>query len=109
MNWSISYPTARKTHICAMCSRIINPGERYLRGSGFGDGTVWSWSECVHCEAVRRLYDITDGDEYDADLFDCWADEARDVTELRHAAGFRMKWRTKLGNLLLVPNREPSA
>lgn len=100
--WSIQHPTAQKAHTCQMCGRRIDPGERYLRGAGF-DGTAWSWKECAHCEAVRKLYDISDGGEYNEDYFHEWSRDPQDVTELRHAAGYRMKWRTRLGTLLPVP------
>lgn len=100
--WSISHPVAAKEHLCQMCRRVINKGELYLRGAGF-DGTAWTWKECAHCEAARRLYDINDGNEYNEDMFDSWADDPRDVTELRHAAGFRMRWRTRAGTLLPIP------
>jgi len=103
MNWSIQHPVARKIHTCEMCIRVIGVGERYLRGAGFGDGTAWTWRECAHCEAVRKLYDISDGGEYGEDMFDEWAKDSRDVAELRHAAGWRMRWRTRAGTLLPVP------
>lgn len=103
MGFDVKHPTARKEHACQFCRRTIDRGERYLRGSGWEDGTAWSWKECAHCEAVRRLYDITADGTYDEMMFDSWADEARDVAELRHAAGYRMQWRTRRGTLLPVP------
>ena len=103
--WSINHPTARKAHRCEMCARRIDVGERHLRGAGF-DGTAWSWRECAHCEAVRKMYDINDGNEYNEDMFDVWADDPQDVPELRHAVGYRMRWRTRLGTLLPVPESQ---
>jgi hypothetical protein len=106
MNWNILHPRAAKRHKCYMCYRIIEPGEVYLKGSAFGEGTAWTWYECLHCEAVRKLYDIHDGGEYNEDMYQEWTEDTRSVTELRAAAGFKMKWRTKLGTLLPIPQKE---
>ncbi len=104
MFWHIEHPKARKAHRCEMCSRIIDPGEAYLSGVAHED-SWWTWNECAHCEAVRRIYDIVWDDGYNADTYAEWAGDPRDVTELRHAAGYRMKWRTRSGKLLPIPER----
>lgn len=102
--WSIKHPRARKRHLCQMCHRVIDPGEVYLHGAGFGiDHTAWSWKECAHCERVRIMYDIQDGGEYNEDDLYEWSTNTITITELRHAAGYRMKWRTRNGTLLPLP------
>ncbi|WP_158251256.1 hypothetical protein [Cryobacterium sp. Y11] len=108
-DWSISHPRARKAHRCEMCRRVIGAGEVYKRGAGF-DGTAWSWKECLHCEAVLRIYGLGDG-EYNADSFEDWASDgdARDLSEARDMAGFRKQWRTKAGNLWPLPAPESPA
>lgn len=105
MNWNILHPRAAKNHQCVICYRIIDKGEVYLKGSAFGEGTAWTWYECLHCEATRKLYDIHDDGEYNEDMFASWAEEAggHDLRQLRHAAGYRMKWRTRQGTLLPIP------
>ena len=104
--WNHSHPRARKAHRCDMCSRRIDPGETYLRGTGL-DGTAWTWKECAHCEAARLIYDISDGgEEYDPDLFDGWASGVRGAgPELRAAAGYQSRWRTQSGAPWPIPRR----
>jgi hypothetical protein len=97
---------ARTQHRCSDCGRIIEPGETYRRGVGF-DGTAWTWKDCAHCEAVLHMYDLAWDGEYNPDHFVEWTSERTtdSVAELRHAAGYRMKWRTRLGTLLPIPTR----
>lgn len=105
---------ARKQHRCEMCGRRIDPGEEYLHGVGM-EGSVWVWKECAHCKAARLLYDIDYDGEYNADYFEAWVDDSRwpsfetmtpeQFHQLRHAAGYTMRWRTKGGNLLPIPTK----
>lgn len=108
--YSITKRKARKDHVCGMCHRVISPGETYLRGFG-ADGLAWSWKLCTHCDAVLSIWDIAWDDEYNESTFDEWASDAswRNLRELRDAAGYRMKWRTRLGTLLPIPTREKTA
>lgn len=103
MHWQIEHPTARKQHRCEMCLRIIEPGERYLRGSGMDGSSAWTWKECAHCEAMRIIWDISDGEEYNGEMFYEWSRECESLAQLRHAASYRMQWRTRRGTLLPIP------
>lgn len=105
--WVRDIVTARKPHRCVICFRRIDPGEKYLRGVELQRGEPpRRWHECMHCHTVQVMYDISDNGEYDQDLFDYWTQEPRDVRELRHAAGYRMQWRTSGGTLLAIPTRD---
>lgn len=88
-----------------MCNRRIDPGEKYMRGAGFDGSTAWSWKECGHCEAIQSMYDVSWDGEYSYETFDGWAESPRDLQELRHVAGWRMRWRTRSGALLPIPTR----
>lgn len=102
-------PTARKSHVCSVCNRRIDPGEKYYRSRGFDGGDAWTFRQCAHCQAVTRLYDPRDSDDLisqDGHLY--WTeDRARDVAELRAMAGFRMGWRTRSGALVPAPGDTP--
>lgn len=99
------HPRARKPHSCTTCSRRIDVGETYWRGRGFDGGDAWVWKSCEHCHAVTKLYDPQDVDGlYSEGGMEGWMDDgARDIAELRHMAGYRMRWRTKRGTLLPIP------
>ena len=108
--WVRNMVKARKPHRCVLCYRTIDAGETYLRGTALERGEApRRWIECAHCSAVQRIYDIQDDSQYDNSMFDDWSQEPRDVTELRHAAGYRMRWRTRGGTLLPVPTLEAVA
>lgn len=98
-------PVARTEHQCSVCYRAIEPGERYLRGRGFDGGDAWTFRQCSHCKAVTKLYDPRDAQGLvSEDGFQDWLDNrARDLVELRHKAGFRMRWRAKGGTMLPIP------
>lgn len=100
-------PVARTRHFCTNCYRVIDPGEMYQRGRGYDGGDAWTYKTCAHCQAVIRLYDPQDYNGlYSEDGMEAWLDNgARDVSEARHMAGYRMRWRTKSGALLPIPNR----
>ena len=97
-------PRARTDHVCSDCGRTISPGETYRRSVGFNDGTAWTWKDCAHCEAILSLYDLSWDGEYNADHYHEWAtDGHNDWSEVRHAAGYLMCWRTRSGALLPIP------
>ena len=99
-------PRARKDHVCSDCGRTIGPGETYLRCVGFEDGTAWTWKDCAHCEATLGLYDISWDGAYNDDIFYEWATGGHDDwPEVRAAAGYLMRWRTRSGTLLPIPSR----
>jgi hypothetical protein len=102
--WRHDYVKARKPHGCEFCLRTIGPGERYMRGKGFGDH-VWSWAECGHCEAFRVLADVVDGwdEDYDRDTFACM--EPRDEVERLWLAQWANQWRDDAGVLVAVPRQ----
>lgn len=43
-------PTARKPHRCEMCQGDISPGDIYRRDTLVGDGRVYDWVQCHHCD-----------------------------------------------------------
>ena len=100
-------PRARKDHVCSDCGRIIGPGETYRRGVGFDDGTAWTWKDCAHCEATLDLYGLSwDGTYNDDDFYEWATDGHNEWSEVRHAAGYLMRWRTRSGTLLPVPGQK---
>lgn len=113
MHWTdMAHHVARKRHLCDLCSRWIEPGETYGRQRGYDAGDAWTFRECAHCEAVWVIYAIepfNTGMTYDD--MDAWATGRywSDLTEVRHAAGWRMRWRTRTGTLLPIPSREDRA
>lgn len=99
---------ARKSQQCTVCYRVIDPGETYRRGRGFDGGDAWTWADCAHCFAVQKLYDPSDYEGMtSSDSVEQWIENgARDIAEARCMAGVRMKWRTKSGALMPVPDVE---
>ena len=96
--------TARKAHYCNCCCRVIDKGEVYFVARCVGDDGLYTFKQCLHCLAVSSRYDPRDDENLvGEDAFAYWADTPRDVTELRAVAGFNMRWRTKSGKLLPVP------
>lgn len=100
MFWNRHHRRARKIHTCSICGRKIDKGETYLYGTSHDDG-FRHWNECAHCEWMQTTFDISDDGAYDVDMFVDF--EPRDVIELRAKAGYRMKWRSKFGTLLPIP------
>lgn len=97
--------TARKPHYCNCCSRVIDKGEEYFVARCVGDDGLYTFKQCIHCLAVSKLYDPRDDDNLiSEDGFAYWTDKPRDLAELRAIVGFRMRWRTKIGTLLPVPD-----
>ena len=100
--WSHSTLTARKPHVCSMCGRRIDAGEKYMKGAGM-DGTAWTWKECFHCKSFRQLTDIGFDGEYNEDTF---ADmEPLDGLEETWLRQYRRRWRTSQGSLFPIPTR----
>lgn len=99
------HPRARVAHTCTICYRTIDAGETYWRGRGYDGGDAWTWRTCEHCYAVGKIYDPRDYDGLlSEDSYRDWLDDgARDIAELRHMVGLRMRWRNKQGDLLPVP------
>lgn len=99
---------ARKPHTCSLCYRTIDPGETYESQTNIYDGHIYTWKECAHCDALRRLIDF----ELYADLdegigpYDVGAYEPQSIAEARLIVGWRTKWRRKDGTLREVPARE---
>lgn len=94
--------TARKPHVCDLCTRRIDPGEKYRHGAGMDGTRAWTWKECAHCDALRDLafrqwYD----DEYGSDLIAEW--EPDTIPHLRLKAQWKRKWRHLDGTLMPVP------
>lgn len=101
---------AKKRHDCICCDRIIEPGETYRRGRNFDGSDAWTWKVCAHCDAVINLYGPEDMDGmFSFGGHEDWSDNPRDVTELRHAVGWRKRWRTQTGALLPIPTRQKVA
>jgi len=108
MFYTETWPTARKAHRCTLCTRTIRPGEKYRRGVALGDGTAWTFCECLHCRAVMDLADPTCGEyEYFADVLVDW--DPQTITELRWKAQWRRGWTRRDGDLYPVPTRTEAA
>jgi hypothetical protein len=101
--WTRLKPVARKSHLCEICGRTIQPGETYMRGSGYGDGEAFTWKECAHCEPFAKLVaSRLREEEYSFDLLAEW-DEPKTVAEARVLAQWRRKWTNRAGDLYPVP------
>ena len=99
------HPIARKPHLCEMCGRRIDPGEKYRRGSGMDGATAWTWIECAHCAAlaayIGRIDDYYD-EGYGFDLFHEWEPETVEHLRIK-ALATRRRWRRADGSLYPVP------
>jgi hypothetical protein len=101
--WTRLHPTAKKAHVCETCGRTINPGETYMRGSGYGDGEAHTWKECAHCEAYVELVARRLGDEeYSFDSIAEW-DEPKTIAEARVWVQWKRKWTNRAGDLYPIP------
>ena len=45
--------TARKSHRCNECNRVIDRGEQYKFEAFVYERQIWTYKTCVHCLAVR--------------------------------------------------------
>lgn len=104
MTWTRLHPTAQKTHQCETCSRFIQPGETYMRGSGYGDGEAHTWKECAHCELFVQLVTMRSREkEYSLELIAEW-DEPKSIAEARVRAQWKRKWTNRAGDLYPIPH-----
>lgn len=98
-------PVARKPHTCSLCSRTIDPGERYRRTRLVWDDAPYTFKECDHCAALVRVTDVMEwADEdsgYTTDDVHEW--EPRTVRDLRLKVQFMRRWRRRDGSLYPVP------
>lgn len=105
-------PVARKAHRCSMCSRTIEPGEKYSRSFTVDSGDVWAWKECEHCEAMVCIlwkyfewYAFDEG--YNADAMGEF--EPSTIAEARLQVYWRHGWRRRDGSLYPVPTEQLAA
>jgi hypothetical protein len=100
------HPVAKKEHCCNLCSRTIEPGERYNRQRNIGDDGPYVFKSCAHCDALTRVSSVTEdanfyGEGYTADDFFEWHPST--LHEARWRAQYRRKWRRRDGDLYPVP------
>lgn len=98
---------ARKPHTCSLCSRTIDPGEMYEYQRNIYDGHIYTWKQCVHCDAMCRMVHFDYSAQLDEGISpefiaDYWP---RTIAEARLIVGWRTKWRCKDGTLREVPTR----
>lgn len=48
--------TARKAHVCEECGEQIQPGEKYITGSGKFDGVFFTRKVCLQCEQLGQNF-----------------------------------------------------
>ena len=62
--WNEQERTARKRHRCDECSRIIEPGTRYVNIGVVNDGSAYSIKQCIECtEFINKV--MAEGLDYD--------------------------------------------
>lgn len=111
MYQAISRPTARKSHTCASCGRVVLPGESYIRCVTF-DGTAGTYKECVHCSALAALWQLWEwGDDYtyDQDAFQAYGADCNHLLDVEWFAQYSQQWQRPDGSLYDVPAREAAA
>lgn len=102
MNYVRYRVKGRKQHICVICTRKIRRGEKHVRGGAFGEGTAWTWRECLHCDAVLEyVRTLWDDDEYNSDTIGEW--EPQTIDQWRVKAMWHMKWQRLDGGLHPIP------
>lgn len=102
-------PTARKSHRCSLCGRIVNKGETYERQANIYDGRAYTWKSCAHCTAFMSLHtSLRENVHYDAEGWDServWEwDYCASVWEARLRAMFRRRWTRRDGTLYPIPD-----
>lgn len=99
-------PIARKQHRCEMCSRTIEPGERYRRQRNTDCGDIWTWKNCAHCDV---LLDILCHIGYDHDYGVTYEDvgewEPETIAEARLKVYWLHRWRRRDGSLREIPQQ----
>lgn len=102
-----AWPRARVAHVCEMCGRRIDPGEKYQRQGCVYDGRAYTFKCCAHCDALLRLFPDTvenADDGYTAE--NLWEWEPRTIPAARLRAQVRRRWRNLAGDLYPIPTRE---
>jgi RNase P subunit RPR2 len=51
--YKVSFPPARKKHICCECSSDIDPGEKYESFTGIWDEGWDTYKTCETCQMIR--------------------------------------------------------
>ena len=98
---------AIKEHDCAMCGRVIEKGERYVRIFSRYAGKSWTSKECAHCRKVCNAYSsfmVSNGNYLPRSLsyddVEGWLDEDNPL----YSHVFKNKWR--IGDSL-IPHPYP--
>ena len=103
--------TARKQHSCHECYRKIMPGEKYHDERHLWDGELQNYKICPHCDVARDwLTEECGGFLYTAiqeDILEHANEQHYGVGVAKLAAGMRVKWRRKNGQLFSIPKRPP--
>lgn len=99
-------PRARVEHVCQLCYRKIQPGEKYNRQRNIGDDGPYVFKACAHCHALAKVSTVIDNaldysEGYTADDFVEW--EPTTILEARWRAQYRRKWRRRDGELYPIP------
>lgn len=104
---------AIKQHRCTECRRIIEPGERYRREVGVGDGEFNTYKTCEHCLVARDwLMAECGGCIYGAieeDIREHCHSGLYPISVYRLAIGMQWQWRAPSGRALPVPSRQETA
>jgi hypothetical protein len=53
--------TARKAHKCYECEREIQPSEKYERVAGKWDGEMGSYTFCLACSEIQKVFSCNGG------------------------------------------------
>ena len=95
--------TARKTHVCDECQRVIEIGEKYEYVAAKSEGSMWFVWTCAHCVAVRAwIKEVCGGFVHNAVIEELQEHRAEGYNPrwLSIAiAGMERKWRDKEGHL----------
>jgi hypothetical protein len=104
--YSEEWRKARKPHKCCECGREIAVGEKYLRASCGGNGSVNTYKQCAHCtEAGKLLLRKCSGYVFGligkdlaehVDAIYPWSGQAA-----RLVVGIRRRWKNFAGSALL--------
>ena len=78
--WSFyrsDFVTARKTHRCCECLRIIEPGEEYQNEFGIWEGEPSTLKTCEECAGLRASYNALG---YCHTYGELWADHYEELS-----------------------------
>jgi hypothetical protein len=102
---STTIRTARKTHVCTECRRIIQIGETYTYSAYGFEGSVGTNKSCSHCQAATNwLYRHCGGACFGAvkeDLIEHYDSGYREDGLEALVVGIRRKWKDLQGDGLL--------